>query len=126
MRSSHGAKSQNDTAFTLRSIHLDTTGRPPGCHDSCAFASQVKTITKEETVMFDLNRLLSLRPSHSADMKTNANWNTILNWKLLRGSHEFPGRDGGSCINEAAIVAAGYPYKAVQSIDDCPSTFSRP
>ena len=28
----------------------------------------------------------------------------ILNWKLLRGSHEFPGKDGGTCINEAAIV----------------------
>ncbi len=34
----------------------------------------------------------------------------MLNWKLLRGSHEFPGPDGGTCVNEAAIVAAGYPY----------------
>ena len=50
----------------------------------------------------------------------------MLNWKLLRGSHEFPGPDGGTCINEAAIVAAGYPYRSVQSIDDCPSSFSRP
>ena len=36
----------------------------------------------------------------------------ILNWKLLRGSHEFPGKDGGTCINEAAIVAAGFRVSA--------------
>ena len=36
----------------------------------------------------------------------------ILNWKLLRGSHDFPGKDGGTCINEAAIVAAGFNYQA--------------
>ena len=50
----------------------------------------------------------------------------MLDWKLLRGSHEFPGPDGGTCINEAAIVAAGYGYRAVHSIDDCPASFSRP
>ncbi len=71
--------------------------------------------------MFDLNRLLSLKPTHTA-----TDFNAMLNWKLLRGSHEFPGPDGGTCVNEAAIVAAGYPYKSVQSIDDCPSSFSRP
>jgi hypothetical protein len=69
--------------------------------------------------MFDLTRLLSLKPAHS-------DFDAMLNWKLLRGSHEFPGPDGGTCVNEAAIVAAGYPYKSVQSIDDCPSSFSRP
>ena len=31
----------------------------------------------------------------------------ILNWRLLAGSHPFPGPDGGTCINEAAVVAAG-------------------
>ena len=31
----------------------------------------------------------------------------ILNWKLKVGSHRFPGKDGGTCINEAALVAAG-------------------
>jgi hypothetical protein len=71
--------------------------------------------------MFDLNRLLSLRSS-----RATADFNAMLNWKLLRGSHEFPGPDGGTCVNEAAIVAAGYPYTSVQSVDDCPSSFSRP
>jgi hypothetical protein len=50
----------------------------------------------------------------------------ILNWKILRGSHEFPGPDGGTCVNEAAIVAAGFPYTPVRRIDDCPASFSRP
>jgi hypothetical protein len=49
----------------------------------------------------------------------------ILNWKLLSGSHKFPGPDGGTCINEAAIVAAGFKYRAVQNSADCPPCFSR-
>jgi hypothetical protein len=53
-------------------------------------------------------------------------WNHILNWKLLGGSHEFPGEDGGTCINEAAIVAAGFKYRKIGSADDCPACFSRP
>ena len=52
-------------------------------------------------------------------------WNKILNWKLLAGSHKFPGPDGGTCINEAAIIAAGFKYNAVASADDCPPCFSR-
>jgi hypothetical protein len=71
--------------------------------------------------MFDLNRLLSLKFTPSA-----ADLKAMLSWKLLRGSHDFPGPDGGTCVNEAAIVAAGYAYKSVQSIDDCPASFSRP
>ncbi|MGU3664533.1 hypothetical protein ACLBX9_10155 [Methylobacterium sp. A49B] len=50
----------------------------------------------------------------------------ILNWKLLRGSHEFPGPDGGTCINEAAVVACGFPYQRVGSVRSMPDCFSRP
>jgi hypothetical protein len=50
----------------------------------------------------------------------------ILNWKLKAGSHPFPGKDGGTCINEAAIVAAGYPYKALRRAEQMPRCFSRP
>jgi hypothetical protein len=73
--------------------------------------------------MFDLNRLLnvmSFQPDAPADFQR------MLEWKLLRGSHEFPGPDGGTCINEAAIVAAGYPYRAVYCVKDMPAGFSRP
>lgn len=49
----------------------------------------------------------------------------ILNWRLLSGSHKFPGPDGGTCINEAAVVAAGFEYSAVRNVDDCPPCFSR-
>jgi hypothetical protein len=51
--------------------------------------------------------------------------NQILDWKLLRGSHEYPGPSGGTCINEAAIVVAGLPYKSVSSPADLPPCFSR-
>ncbi len=50
----------------------------------------------------------------------------ILNWKLKQGSHAFPGKDGGTCINEAAVVAAGFPYRSVRSVHDMPQCFSRP
>lgn len=56
---------------------------------------------------------------------TTAPFETLLNWQLLAGSHEFPGPSGGTCINEAALVAAGFPYKSVQSAHDMPACFSR-
>ena len=49
-----------------------------------------------------------------------------LNWKLESGSHTFPGPDGGTCINEAVVVAAGYKYRPVRTIKDLPPSFSRP
>ncbi len=54
------------------------------------------------------------------------NFDHILNWKLKQGSHTFPGQDGGTCINEAAIVATGFPYRPVRSVQDMPTCFSRP
>lgn len=50
----------------------------------------------------------------------------LLDWKLKRGSHPFPGLDGGTCINEAALVAAGFPYKPIRSAEEMPECFSRP
>ena len=50
----------------------------------------------------------------------------ILNWKLKRGSHKFPGPDGGTCINEAALVAAGFKYRPIHDVNQMPSCFSRP
>src|SRR4051794_21968476 len=75
--------------------------------------------------MFSLRNLLSRMPSND-DAEPRFDFQRMLNWKILRGSHEFPGPDGGTCINEAAIVAAGYPYTPVRRIDDCPASFSRP
>jgi hypothetical protein len=42
----------------------------------------------------------------------------ILHWKLKPGSHTFPGQDGGTCINEAIIVVAGFPYRPFRSVQD--------
>jgi hypothetical protein len=50
----------------------------------------------------------------------------VLNWKLKAGSHPFPGKDGGTCINEAALVAAGFEYKPIRTADEMPDCFSRP
>jgi hypothetical protein len=73
--------------------------------------------------MFDLTRLLNVLSSPGG---TAADFQRMLTWKLLRGSHEFPGPDGGTCINEAAIVAAGYPYRPIYRVRDLPASFSRP
>ena len=48
----------------------------------------------------------------------------LLDWKLLKGSHDWPGPHGGTCINEAAIVAAGFEYQSVSHAEDCPPCFS--
>ncbi len=53
-------------------------------------------------------------------------FNHLLNWKLKRGSHEFPGSDGGTCINEAAIVVAGFKYRQIGAVEQMPACFSRP
>src|SRR5919205_1275503 len=50
----------------------------------------------------------------------------ILNWKLKAGSHPFPGPDGGTCINEAALVAMGFEYQPINFAWQMPSCFSRP
>ena len=59
-------------------------------------------------------------------MATMDKFDHILHWTLKQGSHAFPGKDGGTCINEAAIVAAGFPYQPVRSVHDMPKCFSRP
>ena len=48
---------------------------------------------------------------------------SLLNWQLKHGSHDFPGPDGGTCINEAALVVAGLAYREVTSIEDLPEFF---
>jgi len=50
----------------------------------------------------------------------------ILKWTLKYGSHPFPGKDGGTCINEAALVAAGFEYRPIRGPADMPKCFSRP
>ena len=43
--------------------------------------------------MFDFTRLLDVLSSRAG---AAVDFNRMLNWKLLRGSHEFPGPDGGT------------------------------
>ncbi len=50
----------------------------------------------------------------------------LLNWRLKAGSHPFPSTDGGTCINEAALVAAGFAYKPIRIAEQMPDCFSRP
>jgi hypothetical protein len=50
----------------------------------------------------------------------------LLHWRLKIGSHAFPGKDGGTCINEAALVAAGFEYRPISHVDQMPGCFSRP
>ena len=59
-------------------------------------------------------------------MPTKDAFGHILKWKLTQGSHPFPGKDGGTCINEAAIVTAGFEYQPVRRVEDMPECFSRP
>ncbi|WP_200902072.1 hypothetical protein [Microvirga vignae] len=53
-------------------------------------------------------------------------FNHLLNWKLKAGSHPFPGKDGGTCINEAALIAAGFESTPIPAVEEMPDRFSRP
>ncbi|WP_230532943.1 hypothetical protein [Microvirga roseola] len=50
----------------------------------------------------------------------------LLNRKLKRGSHPFPGKDGETCVIEAAIVAADFPYQPARAVETMPTCLSRP
>jgi hypothetical protein len=54
---------------------------------------------------------------------TKEKFDSWLNWNLKHGSHDFPGADGGTCVNEAALVVAGFAYREVTSISDLPESF---
>lgn len=54
---------------------------------------------------------------------TTKELNGWLDWQLKHGSHDFPGPDGGTCINEAALVVAGFTYREVTGIADLPESF---
>jgi hypothetical protein len=69
------------------------------------------------------NQLLAWGRQKEATM---GKFDHILNWKLKKGSHPFPGKDGGTCVNEAALVAAGFPYRRIRCVEDMPVCFSRP
>src|SRR4028118_2393598 len=58
-------------------------------------------------------------------MATVEEFNHLLNWKLKAGSHPFPGPDGGTCINEAALIAAGFKYQPIRYETEMPECFSR-
>lgn len=48
----------------------------------------------------------------------------LVKFNLAKGSHKQPNENGDICINEAAIIAAGFEYKAIGSYKDCPPCFS--
>src|SRR3954452_23342158 len=62
----------------------------------------------------------------SIRIATMDGFDQILNWKLKEGSHRFPGKDGGTCINEGALVAAGFEYRPIRGVEELPECFSRP
>jgi hypothetical protein len=49
----------------------------------------------------------------------------LAKFNLAKGSHTQPNENGDFCINEAALIAAGFEYKAINSVEDCPPCFSR-
>lgn len=49
----------------------------------------------------------------------------LSNLKLFRGVHGMPHPNDRLCVNEAAILFAGYEYNSVQTAYDFPRCFSR-
>lgn len=72
------------------------------------------------------NALARPQRLHSTDLAPMDGFRRMLRWRLAEGSHAFPGRNGGTCVNEAAVVAAGYEYRPIPTVAHMPSCFSRP
>ncbi len=50
----------------------------------------------------------------------------LANFRLARGSHKQPNKNGNICVNEAAVIAAGFQYREVKNASCLPDCFSRP
>jgi hypothetical protein len=50
----------------------------------------------------------------------------LANFRLARGSHKQPNKDGNICVNEAAVIAAGFQYREIKNVSHLPDCFSRP
>ena len=50
----------------------------------------------------------------------------LANFRLARGSHKQPNKGGNICVNEAAVIAAGFQYREVKHASCLPDCFSRP
>src|SRR5580658_7435960 len=50
----------------------------------------------------------------------------LANFSLARGSHKQPNKGGNICVNEAAVIAAGFQYREIRDVSCLPDCFSRP
>ena len=50
----------------------------------------------------------------------------LANFRLARGSHKQPNKDGNICVNEAAVIVAGFQYREIRDVSCLPDCFSRP
>src|ERR1700674_876658 len=50
----------------------------------------------------------------------------LANFRLARGSHKQPNKGGNICVNEAAMIAAGFQYREIRDVSCLPDCFSRP
>src|SRR5262249_179428 len=50
----------------------------------------------------------------------------LANFRLARGSHKQPNKGGNICVNEAAVIAAGFQYREIREVSCLPDCFSRP
>src|SRR5436305_10086936 len=50
----------------------------------------------------------------------------LANFRLARGSHKQPNKGGNICVNEAAVIAAGFQYREIRDVSWLPDCFSRP
>src|SRR5438105_7599227 len=50
----------------------------------------------------------------------------LAKFRLARGSHKQPNKGGNICVNEAAVIAAGFQYREIRDVSCLPDCFSRP
>src|SRR6478735_11124764 len=65
-------------------------------------------------------------PSRAAEPPMPFDFQQLANFRLARGSHKHPNKDGNICVNEAAVIVAGFQYREIRDVSCLPDCFSRP
>jgi hypothetical protein len=61
---------------------------------------------------------LAVEPSMPFDFQQ------LANFRLARGSHKQPNKGGNICVNEVAVIAAGFQYREIRDVSCLPDCFS--
>ena len=71
-------------------------------------------------------RTEAVRPVQAVEPSMPFDFQQLANFRLARGSHKQPNKDGNICVNEAAVIVPGFQYREIRDVSCLQDCFSRP